>query len=238
MALLNFDANTVAPSAPLEPIPAGWYNVSVVGSEMKPTKTQGNAYLELELQVIDGQYAGRKVFDRLNLHNTNAVAAEIAYRTLSAICHATGVIQVADSQQLHGIPLQAQVSLREGRTEGEKTYGPSNEVKGYKAIENAGVPAQQAAPAWSQPAQQAAPPVQQQQAPAATQQAGGTPPWAGQQQPPQQAAAPAGTPPWAGQQAAPAAQAPAATNGAAPPPWANQAAQQQAPAGNTPPWAK
>ena len=190
MALLNFDANTVAPSAPLEPIPAWWYNVSIVGSEMKPTKTQGNAYLELELQVIDGQYAGRKVFDRLNLHNTNAVAAEIAYRTLSAICHATGVIQVADSQQLHGIPLQAQVSLREGRTEGEKTYGPSNEVKGYKALENA-APAQQA-PAWTQPAQQSAP----------------------------------------------AQQAPAATTGAAPP-WASQApAQQQAPAGNTPPWAK
>ena len=175
MALLNFDANTVAPSAPLEPIPAGWYNVSIVGSEMKPTKTQGNAYLELELQVIDGQYAGRKVFDRLNLHNTNAVAAEIAYRTLSAICHATGVIQVADSQQLHGIPLQAQVSLREGRTEGEKTYGPSNEVKGYKALENA-APAQQAAPAATN---------------------GAAPPWASQA-PSQQQAAPAGnTPPWA-----------------------------------------
>ena len=37
---------------------------------------------------------------------------EIAQRTLSAICHATGLMQVDDSEQLHLIPLIADVKVQ------------------------------------------------------------------------------------------------------------------------------
>lgn len=218
---LNFDASTVAPSAALDPIPAGWYNAHITDSEAKPTSAGTGFYLELEMEVLDGPYAGRKVFDRLNLHNPNPVATEIAYKQLSAICHATGVIQVADSAQLHNRPLQVKVALRPaGPGADGKQYEASNEVKGYKGIGQpapagttmtapppapAAAPAA-AAPAWQPPAG-AAP-----QAPAAA-------PWAPPAAPaPVAAPVASATPPWApAASAAPvAAPAPAAP---ATPPW-------------------
>lgn len=247
MAQLNFDASSVAPAEAPEAIPAGWYNARVTNSEMKPTADGSGAYLQLELSIIDGGYANRKLFDRLNLQNKNPVAVEIGYRQLSAICHATGVIQVQDTQQLHGIPLKIKVGLRPAGpgTDG-KYYEASNEVKGYKNINDtvggapaAPMPAQptyqqppaQMAPAPQQPApqQQWTPPVQQQapqqpqwQPPA--QQAPVMAPQTPVQQPAPQQAAPAGnTPPWMqGQQQAPAQQAPAQPAPAAGPvpPWA------------------
>jgi len=248
MAQLNFDASQVAPSEALEAIPAGWYNAQMTASAMKPTADGTGAYLQAEFTVLSGDYAGRKLFDRFNLQNKNPVAVEIGYKTLSAICHAVGVLQVQDSQQLHGRPLQLKVSLRAaGPGSDGKHYEASNEVKGYKGMDGAGVPmagapaggapswapqapAQQAAPQyapppvaapqpWAPPAQPAAAAPQAPQAPAPQQ-------WA----PPAQQAAPAPlqaapTPPWQGQ---PAAQAPAVgqpiAQGNAPvPPWAQPA---------------
>ena len=131
MAQLNFDASQVAPQQTFDPIPAGWYNAMITESEMKPTSNGQGAYLQMTIKVVDGAHAGRQVFDRLNLQNANPVASEIAYRRLSAYCHATGVIQVQTSQQLHGIPFKVRVSLR---TDNTGQYEPSNEVKAIKHI--------------------------------------------------------------------------------------------------------
>lgn len=249
MAQLNFDARQVDPQQSFEPIPAGWYNMMIVESEMKPTSNGQGAYLQLSLKVVDGQYAGRQVFDRLNLQNQNPVAAEIAYKRLSAYCHATGVIQVQDSQQLHGIPLKARVSVR---TDSTGQYDPSNEIKAVKHIKEetgtTAAPAQQGfqAPPQQAPAQQfpqqgfqqpqqapqqqwQQPPAQQAPAPQQFQQPAQQPQF--QQPAPQQAPAQGGaqTPPWMQGQQAPAQAA--------------QPAPQQAPqaapaAGPTPPWAQ
>ena len=157
MALLNFNAANVEPSEAFVPIPADWYVAQITKSEMKPTKDGTGAYLELELTVIAGDHAKRKVFDRIHLENKNPVAVDIAMKTLSAICHAVNVIQVADSQQLHGLPLQVKVSVKPARTENGTTYEPSNEVKGYKAVGDGpavatgGKPAA-AEPTWAKPA--------------------------------------------------------------------------------------
>lgn len=242
MAQLNFDASQVAPSEALEAIPAGWYNAQMTASEMKPTADGTGAYLQAEFTVLSGDYAGRKLFDRINLQNKNPVAVEIGYKTLSAICHAVGVIQVQDSQQLHGRPLQLKVSLRAaGPGADGKYYEASNEVKGYKAAD-AGAPVAGApaggAPAWANQQAPAAP-QQPQYAPPVQQQAPAAQPWQqpAQQPAPVQQAAPQ---PWA----PPAQQAPAPA--AAPtPPW--QAAPQQAPVqaqqapvggAPVPPWAQ
>lgn len=201
MATLNFDATQVEPNAPMEAIPADWYNFTIVESEMKPTKDGEGSYLTLQLKVMDGQYAGRVVFDRLNLNNKNPVAVEIAYRQLSAYCHATGVVQVADSQQLHGIPFKAKISVR---TDPSGQYEPSNEVKAVKHINDGGgapAPQQAALQGFRQPAAQPAPQAAPAPAPAPAAPPTGTPPWAG---PPVPAPAPAptqpaaaGAPPWA-----------------------------------------
>lgn len=228
MAILNFDANTVAPdTGGFEALPAGWYKVMMEASEMKPTKTNaadGSCYLECKYKILDGAHAGKSVFGRMNLRNSNAQAQEIAYKQLSAICHATGVLQVQDSAQLHNIPLQIKLKLREARKEHDaqgnviKEYEASNDITAYKNInEQVGTPAVGGFPAPQAPSFMA-PPAAPQFAPAAPQ-------FAPPMQAPQFAQAPA--------QFAPAPMAPAAP--AAPqwqPPATQQPwqAQQQAPA--------
>jgi hypothetical protein len=135
---VNLDG--VDPNTVLEAIPAGWYNAQIVGSEMKPTKDSantGNQYLELTLQILDGEHAGRKLFDRLNLVNQNPTAAEIAYKTLKSIYNAIGVARVDNSDQLHGKPLKVKVKLKPKTAE----YDASNEVQGYDSINAAHTPA-------------------------------------------------------------------------------------------------
>lgn len=141
MATLNFDATNVDITNHYEAIPAGDYEAMVTDSVMKPTKDGTGQYLELTLEIQSGQFQGRRLWDRLNLHNRNAKAVEIAQRQLGQLAHATGILQVAESTQLHNRPIIAKVSVRQ-----EPGRDPSNEVKGYKAIGNVGV-----APAFQAP---------------------------------------------------------------------------------------
>jgi hypothetical protein len=132
---VNLDG--VDPNVALDAIPAGWYNAQIVGSEMKPTKDQMGQYLELTMQVIDGEHAGRKLFDRLNLVNNNPTAVEIAFKTMKAIYNALGVARVNDSAELHGKPLKVKVKLRPKTAE----YDATNEVQGYDHIQSQHTPA-------------------------------------------------------------------------------------------------
>lgn len=143
MAQVNFDASTVSPESQFSPVPNGDYPVVITESEVKPTKDGSGKYLQLTLEIIDGHYKGRKIWDRLNLWNNNQTAVEIANRALSQICHAVNVLQVNDSVQLHGKPLVAQIALRPA----SGGYDDSNDVKAYKAYVSGAAPVQQQAPA-------------------------------------------------------------------------------------------
>ena len=127
----GFDATKIDPAGDRTPLPAGEYRCIIESSDKKPTKAGTGAYLELVLQVIDGEQKGRKVWDRLNIWNPNADAARIASQTLSAICHAVGIMQPKASEQLHGIPLLVKVAVKE-RADRPGEY--LNEVKGYTKI--------------------------------------------------------------------------------------------------------
>lgn len=142
MAQLNFDANTVNPQETFEPIPAGWYNAMIDETEMKPTKNGTGAYLKVRFSIVGGQFNNRKVYTNLNIRNSNPTAQEIAYRQLSSICHAIGVMQVSDSQELHGKPLAIRVKIQQ-----QEGYDPSNVVSGYKAAED--MQAASANPPWA-----------------------------------------------------------------------------------------
>jgi len=126
--LRGFDAQTVEPNDSFDPIPNGDYLCIITTSEMKPTKAGDGAYLELELQVIEGPYQGRKLWDRLNLNNANETAVKIAKGTLSAICRAVGVLQPKDSCELHDLPVVVKVACKKRDDTDELT----NVIKGYK----------------------------------------------------------------------------------------------------------
>jgi len=149
MNLSGFDANTVEPNTNYEPIPAGWYKAVFSQSEEKPTKAQTGSYLQLTAEIIEGEYQGRKLIERLNLNNPNSTAVEIAQRTLSAICRAIGVMTPRDSTDLHDKPFMVKVKVKPG----DGNYGPSNEIGGYEATNGSS-----AAPAPAQASSGAATP--------------------------------------------------------------------------------
>lgn len=165
-----FDATQVEPNKAFDPVPPGWYNVKIAESEMKPTADGTGQMLVLILEVVDGEHVGRKLYDRLNLQNANPLAQDIAWKTLSAICHATGVIQLNDSSQLHGIPIKAKVTVKPAGPGKDGThYDAGNDVKGYKSASD--VPMGATGPA-------------------------GGPPWGGATSTAPAAAAPSGAAPW------------------------------------------
>lgn len=176
MAHLNqsFDASAVDPTPVFDVLPAGDYLAMIVDSEMKPTKAGTGEYLNMTLQILDGPYKDRLIFDRLNLVNANAKAVEIAQRQLSQICHAVNVLRVNDSAELHDKPLVATLKVRK-----RPDYNDQNEVAGYKPANGAAVtthathaaaptaPAAHQAPARTAPSAQAKPAT-----------GGARPPWA------------------------------------------------------------
>lgn len=128
MAHLNgFDAHEVEPNVGFDPIPARKYLAVISSSEMKPTKAGTGEYLELELEVIEGQYKGRKLWDRLTLKHPNDLTVQIAKGTLSSICRAVGVMKPNDSVELHNLPMTISVGCKKREDNGELT----NVIKGY-----------------------------------------------------------------------------------------------------------
>ena len=130
MAKLGFNAASVEPSTPMDVLPKGKYLCMAIASELKPTRNNTGEYLQITFEVLEGNYKGRKIFERLNIRNSNKTAEDIAQRALSALCHAVGVIELDDSEQLHNIPVTLDVDVDPAKGE----YSASNRVKGYSEV--------------------------------------------------------------------------------------------------------
>ena len=137
-----FDAHDVEPLKPFEVLPAGTYRAQIVESEMRVTRDGMGQYLWLMLDILEGQYQGRKVFDQLNLVNANPKTVEIAKRTLSSICHATGRMEISDSESLHLVPMTISVTVEPPKN----GYGERNRIR-YLAPKNDAAPQRVSRPA-------------------------------------------------------------------------------------------
>lgn len=130
MVQFTFNAADYDPSAGAGSIlETGVYLVAITKSDIQPTKNRDGHYLALTLTVQDGLSKGLSVVDRLNINNTNQQAVDIAYRTLSAICHVTGRINMQDTNELHGIPFVIEVEKKPRQDDPTKF---TNDIKAYK----------------------------------------------------------------------------------------------------------
>lgn len=150
----SFDATSVEPTTAYELLPAGKYRAQIVESEMRVTRNGMGQFLWLMLDILEGEQKGRKIFDQLNLVNPNPTTVEIAQRTLSAICHATGKMHVSDSEELHLIPMMIQVKIKPPKN----GYGESNAIAYLPPEKGAAAIARTAKPAPATPATPAATP--------------------------------------------------------------------------------
>jgi hypothetical protein len=169
--LAPFDANLIAPASSSAQLPVGPRQAAVIiGSEIKATKDKTGGLVQFELQIIEGPNQGATGAYRINLYNSNDQARRIAESQFSSICHAVNVMQVQDTQQLHGIPFFIDVNVQKN----DERYTEVSKVYAYEPSEPQQAPSVQTQQApQNQPIQQA--PVAQ------------AAPWGAQQAPAQQA---------------------------------------------------
>lgn len=135
------------------PLPDGWYTTIINSAEIRQTKDGTGQYIAVRYDVTGPTHQGRVVFGNINIKNKSTAAEEIGRQNLGSIMRAIGLARVDDTDQLIGGNLQIKLITRT-----QEGYEPSNDIRGYKAIEG------------SMPTTQASTPAQ----PAA---AGAAPPW-------------------------------------------------------------
>ena len=117
-----------------EPIPAGKYAAIVTQSEVGNTKT-GGQFVKLQWQIVEGPCTGRVIFSQHNIFNANADAERIGRSELQGFADAVGIGELEDSEQLHGKPLIAHVSLEKDKT---GHYPDKNDIKRASRYGSAG----------------------------------------------------------------------------------------------------
>ena len=128
---LNFDSTSIVSEevhSDLGALEDGDYLCHIVESDEKISNA-GNKYLNLKLQVLEGEYKNRYLWDIINLWHPKDNVRDIANQTMAAICRATGVLKPQTSEELHFKPLKVSVLL-----EIDSQYGEQNRVKRYKTL--------------------------------------------------------------------------------------------------------
>ena len=149
----SFDINSLPEQQnDFTPLPEGWYNAVINKAEIRDTKDKTGQYVAVRYDVTGPTHQGRVVFGNINIKNKSTAAEEIGRQALGSIMRAIGLSRVDDTDQLIGGALQIKVSIRT-----QEGYEPTNDVRGYKAIEGASMP-KVAVPAPAQEDGKAAPP--------------------------------------------------------------------------------
>lgn len=143
----EFDAEQHEQLGDFTPIPVGEYEAQITNSDVKMTSTGGKR-IALEWTILSGEYAGRIIFDNVNIVNANPKAEEIGKKQLSSICHATGQMRLLDSSELHDKPCRIKVKIRPAKGE----YEAQNAITKYSPLN---APPESAAPTATEPTKHA-----------------------------------------------------------------------------------
>jgi len=110
-------------------VPAGWYVAQITAAEVKKTKSGTGEYIKIRYDIQGPTSQGRVVFGNLNVKNANPAAEKIGRQQLGDIMRSVGLSAVTDTDQLLGTTMQIKIDIRDS-----EQYGPSNEVKAWKAL--------------------------------------------------------------------------------------------------------
>jgi Protein of unknown function (DUF669) len=127
-----FNADDYQPLSEWQPLPAGSYVMQAFAAELKPTRAGTGEFLEVQFEVMEGEHASRKHYERFNLTNANAQAQEIGRRQFADFMRACGVTGTQESDDLLFIPVRAEVKVKQRkddptRYDNEVRYFPLNE---------------------------------------------------------------------------------------------------------------
>jgi hypothetical protein len=132
MPIIDFDVTSYEPQikSSFEPLPPGDYQAIISDSAIKTTKAGTGEYIELTMQITDGQHSGRRIWERLNISNPNKVAEEIARSQLNGLRAALGIAKLESTEQLHDTPFVLSLDI-------DRKEPTRNRVMGYSSAKTA-----------------------------------------------------------------------------------------------------
>ena len=130
------------------PLPNGRYRLVVLEADIQLTRKAKESndpslgqYVKAKLQVADGEYQNRLVWQNFNVVNANPKAAEIGQSQFANLVTACGLESIQDTSQLCGIVVSGEVKVTK-----DTGYGEGNEVKRFYPASPASAPAAAPAP--------------------------------------------------------------------------------------------
>ena len=96
-----------------EPIPDGWYEVSISSTQLKQTKAGTGEYIALRYNVLGPTHEGRVIVGKLNIRNPNSKTQDIGIQQLGELMRAIDLASVEDTDQLIGGHLEVKVHISE-----------------------------------------------------------------------------------------------------------------------------
>ncbi len=156
----GFDAGSVEPAADFSVLPPFNYAMKIQSCEVKKTKNGNGHFVAIEMEIMDGPEAGRRVRDNINIENPSEQCQKIGRASFSALCRAFDMVNCADPSVFIGQYVVAHVKVKINKDTKEKenqvrTYSPAKEYVPAAA----GAPQASVAPAPT-PVQPVTPPVQ------------------------------------------------------------------------------
>ena len=136
LAADGYDAAAEAQNAntgDFQPLPPGWYQVSIEKAELKTTKAGTGKYVKLMMTVLGPTGSNRKVFTNINIVNPNPTAQQIGRREMGALQMAIGKPRATDTAELIGGVLDVKLAI-----ETNSAGGGDNVVKAYRACGSGG----------------------------------------------------------------------------------------------------
>lgn len=130
----TFEQKDMPKNTSFEPIPAGWYRVTITAAELKDSQ-KGGKYANIRYDVTGPTHEGRVIFGMVTIQNSSQKAEEIGRAQLGELMGAVGVARLSDTDQLIGKHCEIKVSIRK-----DGQYGDKNDVRTWRAIEGAQLP--------------------------------------------------------------------------------------------------
>lgn len=113
-----------------DPLPPGDYTACVTSTDLKATKAGNGEYIELTIEIMDGEFSGRKIWERLNVNNPSEQTVQIARSQLNQLATALGQVPLKDTDQLLEIPFTLTLDI-------DRKDNTRNRVMGYSSASSA-----------------------------------------------------------------------------------------------------
>jgi len=128
MPIIDFDAveSDFAPRT-FEALPRGDYTAMITDSVLKDTKAGNGSYIALTMEIIDGAFSGRKIWDNLNVKNANPTAEKIAHASLTQYFASCGqdLQKGANTESLYNIPFKLMLGVDQKDQSRNRVMGSS-----------------------------------------------------------------------------------------------------------------